>query len=96
MPRHRGWSALRTVAYCATVTAAIVIVTALITGCATSKEIELTQRVRDLEVHLAGKQDDEALLMNYIVEQETYIRQLQMGMEEQARMAARWRGNCDL
>ena len=63
MPRHRGWSALQTVAYYAGGIAVIVIGMLLIGGCATSKEIELTQRVRDLEVHLAGAQDDQAMLM---------------------------------
>ena len=76
--------------------AALILILPLLASCATSKEVELTQRVRDLEVSLAGAQDDNAMLMKYIVEQEVYVRELQGGMEVQARMTAKLRDTCEL
>ena len=96
MTRHRAWELLKAIAYYAAAWVLVVGGALLIGGCATSKEIELTQRVRDLEVNLAGAQDDNAMLMKYIVEQEVYIRELQGGMEIQARQMARARENCSL
>lgn len=65
-------------------------------GCATSEEVALTLRVKELEAHIAGAQDDNAMLMNVIAEQNGYIRELEMGAAMQADYINRIRRNCDL
>ena len=76
--------------------AAVVIVASVLAGCATSKEIELTLRVKELEQIVANKDDDLGYLMAAITKQEIYVRQLERGMVIQAEMMAKARGNCDL
>lgn len=67
-------------------------------GCATSGEIKPRMRVAELEQHIAGAQDDNAMLMlmNVIAEQQAYIRELEMGAAMQADYISRIRRNCDL
>lgn len=65
-------------------------------GCATTNELNQTLRVKELEAHIAGAQDDNAMLMNVIAEQQAYIRELEMGAAMQADYINRIRRNCDL
>ena len=65
-------------------------------GCATSEEIKLRMRVAELEQHIAGAQDDNAMLMRALAEQQGYIRELEMGAAMQAEYINRIRRNCDL
>ena len=96
MTRHRAWELLKAIAYYVVALVLMVGGVLLIGGCATTKEVELTQRVRDLEINLAGAQDDSAMLLKHLVEQEVYIRELLGWMEIQAEMTARIRNGCDL
>lgn len=53
-------------------------------------------RVAELEQHIAGAQDDNAMLMRALAEQNGYIRELEMGAAMQAEYINRIRRNCDL
>lgn len=81
----------------ALVVALTTIVVAMTTGCATTNELNQTLRVKELEAHIAGTQDDNAMLMNVIAEQQAYIRELEMGAAMQADAIAKLRdGNCEI
>jgi hypothetical protein len=94
--RHRGWSAWQSVAYYAVAIAVVVIGAILIGGCATRREVELTLRVRELEQIVAGKDDDNAMLMRALAEQQGYIGELERGAMWQAGENARLRDTCEL
>lgn len=68
----------------------------LLSSCATSEEIKLRMRVAELEQIVAGKDDDNAMLMQAIAEQNGYIRELEMGAAMQADYINKIRRNCDL
>jgi hypothetical protein len=77
--------------------ATILAILTTLSGCATSKEIELTLRVKELEAFLVGAQEDNSLLMAAVIERENYIRALEGGMAIQAGQIAKLRkSNCDL
>lgn len=76
--------------------AAVVIVASVLAGCATSKEIELTLRVKELEQIVANKDDDLGYLMEGLAKQQAYIRELEMGAAMQADYINKIRRNCDL
>ena len=96
MPRHRGWPWWKAVAYYTVFGALIVVVAVLIGGCATSEEMRLRMRVRELEQALAGAQDDAGMLLKFAAEQDQYIRELESGAMWQAREMARIRSNCEM
>lgn len=64
-------------------------------GCATSEEVALRMRVAELETYIAGAQDDNAMLMRALAEQQAYIGELERGAFMQAQIIAKFRdGNC--
>lgn len=67
-----------------------------LSGCATSKEIELTLRVREPEQIVANKDDDLAYLMAAINKQEQYVRALERGHIQRAYDFAKAVDNCEL
>lgn len=68
----------------------------LLSGCATSDDIDRAIRIRELEAHLAGVQDDNAMLMTHIAKQQQVIRELELGAQMQAEYIAERLQNCDL
>ena len=68
-----------------------------LSGCATSEEVKLRMRVAELELLIAGKDDDNAMLMRALAEQQGYIGELERGSMWQAGQIARLRdGKCDI
>ena len=77
--------------------AAVVIVASVLAGCATSKEIELTLRVKELEQIVANKDDDLGYLMEHIAKQQAYLNELERGAVMQAIVIDKMRrSNCEL
>lgn len=67
-----------------------------LSGCATSKEIELTLRVKELEQIVANKDDDLGYLMQGLAKQQGYIMELERGAVMQAIIIDKMRrGNCE-
>lgn len=67
---------------------ALLLIALALSSCATSEEVRLRMRVKELE-------QDRADLIEYAARQQQYIHQLQGGMELQARIAANLRYRCD-
>lgn len=67
----------------------VVILAVALGGCATSEEVRLQQRVKELE-------QERSALITHAFKQDQYIRDLHRGMEIQARMAAQLRDTCEL
>lgn len=74
-----------------------------ISGCATRTEVALRERaqraeaeVLRLQMFIAGAQDDNAMLMKALAEQQGYIRALESGAQWQAQEMARIREFCEL
>lgn len=67
-----------------------------LSGCATSKEIELTLRIKELEQIVANKDDDLGYLMQGLAKQQGYIMELERGAVMQAIIIDKMRrGNCE-
>jgi hypothetical protein len=78
--------------------AALLLLIPLTTSCATHAELELhkaQERIAELELIVAGKDDDNAMLQAFAIELQSEIMEWQRGAYMQARAMERLRSNCE-